>query len=307
MMDRYDVVIVGGGPAGLSAALSLGRARRRVLLLDGNEPRNGLSHAAHNFFTRDGTNPLELRGIGRAQLAPYTTVRIEDRKVVGAVSHDGDFRLRFADGSEIDTLQVILATGVQDILPGIEGYRELWGKSVFFCPYCDGWEVRDEPWAVLAVPSELMEYAALLSSWTHDLVMLTNGVEAIDPDIVQALARMGIPLRTDPIARLEREGDRLRRIVFETGDALDRTILLHRPPVEPRTALAEQLGCELIPDGRPAGLIKVDRIQETTVPGVFAAGDVAVPMAGIAMAVSSGQMAAAAANHRMIRAMLDAA
>ena len=303
-MDRYDVVIVGGGPAGLSAALVLGRARRNVLLLDGNEPRNGPSHASHSFFTRDGEHPLELRRVGRDELAPYTTVHIEDRVVAGAEGHDGAFRVRFADGSEMGTRKVILATGVRDILPQIEGFRRLWARSVFACPYCDGWEVRDQPWAVLAEPSEALSYVALLSTWTGDLVLLTNGEDQVDTETGRGLDHLGVPVRTGPIARLEGEGTQLRRIMFESGDALERAVLLHRPRQQPRTALAEQLGCELITDGVIPGLVRVDQIQQTTVPGVFAVGDIATPMQGIALAVSSGSTAASMANHQLAQERL---
>ncbi|MDQ3656233.1 MAG: NAD(P)/FAD-dependent oxidoreductase [Chloroflexota bacterium] len=303
-MDQYDVVIVGGGPAGLSAALVLGRARRNMLLLDGNEPRNGPSHASHSFFTRDGEHPAALRRIGRDQLAPYTTVHIEDRVAVSAEGDDGAFRVRFAEGSEIGIRKVILATGVRDILPEIEGFRRLWGGSAFACPYCDGWEVRDQPWAVLAEPSQALPYAALLSTWTDDLVLLTNGVEEIDPETTSRLDHLGVPVRTEPIARLEGEDRQLRRVIFQSGDALERTVLLHRPRQQPRTDTAIQLGCELIVDGMIPGLIRVDQLQQTTVPGVFAAGDVATPMQQIAFAVSSGSTAASMANHQLAQERL---
>lgn len=303
-MDRYDVVIVGGGPAGLSAALGLGRARRNVLLLDGDEPRNAPSHASHNFFTRDGEHPLELRRIGRAQLTPYTTVRVEDRAVVSAGGHDGSFRLRFEDGGETETCKVILATGVHDIMPGIDGFGQLWGTSAFVCPYCDGWEARDQPWAVLGAPADILSYAALLSGWTRDLIALTNGAADLDPDTERGLAGLGIALRTEPIVRFHGDEGQLRRIEFESGESLSRTVVFHRPRQEPRTALAELLGCELVTDGPLPGLIRTDGIQQTTVPGVFAAGDVATPMQSIAMAVSSGSAAGAMANHQLALAML---
>lgn len=299
-MDRYDVVIVGGGPAGLSAALALGRARRLVLLLDGAEPRNEPSHAAHNFFTRDGEHPAELRRIGREQLAPYTSVRIEDREAVGAMGEDGAFRLHLADGGEVEARKLVLATGVRDILPEIEGFRRLWGRSAVHCPYCDGWEVRDEPWAALATPDEALAYAEILSNWTRDLVVLTNGDGAIDPEAARRLAAMGIPVRPEAIARLEGEGDRLRRIVFESGETLERSVLFTRPRQEPRTALATQLGCALVEKGIP-GLIQVDCIQQTTVPGVFAVGDVTTPMQQIAIAVSTGSTAGAMINHQLVQ------
>ncbi|MDQ3442134.1 MAG: NAD(P)/FAD-dependent oxidoreductase [Chloroflexota bacterium] len=305
-MDRYDVVIVGGGPAGLSAALTLARARRHVLLLDGDKPRNGPSHAAHNFFTCDGEHPMELRRIGREQLSAYSTVRISAGEIVGVEGRDGAFRLRFVDGTEIEARKVILATGVRDILPKIEGVQRLLGTSMFACPYCDGWEFRDQPWAVLAAPPEALMYAAMLTNWTRDLVLLTNCVVDLDAETAQGLDRLGVLIRTEPIARLvSDEGDHLRRIVFATGDTLERSVLFHRPRQEPRSALAEQLGCELVESPIP-GLIRVDAMQQTSVPGVFAAGDVTTPMQQIAIAVSTGSAAGAMINHHLVEEMLAA-
>lgn len=303
-MDRYDVAIVGGGPAGLSAALVLGRARRRALLLDGNEPRNAASHASHSFFTRDGEHPRELRRIGREQLVPYPSVHVADRVVVDASGEDGAFHLRFADGGEIETRKLILATGVRDILPEIEGFRPLWGKSAFACPFCDGWEVRDQPWAVLAAPAEALPYAAVLASWTRDLVVLTNGAGDVDAQTLRGLAALGLPLCTDPIARLEGEDGQLRRIVFDSGEAIERTTLFHRPRQQPRTDFAPQLGFDLVPEGMIPGLIKVDGMQQTTVPGLFAVGDVATPQQQIALAVSSGLTAAATVHHQLVQEAL---
>jgi len=271
-----------------------------VLLLDGNEPRNAPSHASHNFFTRDGEHPVELRRIGRDQLVPYTTVRIEDRQALTGGGTDGAFRISFADGGELETRKLVLATGVRDIMPEIEGFHRLWGSSIFACPYCDGWEPRDQPWAVLAAPLEMLAYAGMLSSWTHDLVALTNGAVDLDAGTAHGLAGLGISVRTEPIARLHREDGRLGRIDFESGEPLARTVLFHQPRQQPRTGLAAQIGCALVTEGMIPGLIEVDQMQQTTVTGVFAAGDVTTPMQSIAMAVSSGTTAAAMANHQLV-------
>jgi len=262
------------------------------------------SHASHSLFTRDGEDPAELRRIGREQLGSYTTVRVEDREVIGAEGQDGDFRLRFVDGGEVAARKVILATGVRDILPEIDGFRRLWGKSVIHCPFCDGWEVRDQPWAVLTAPSEALRYAAMLSTWTRDLVVLTNGDNEIGAETRRGLADLGVSPRTESISRLEAEGTRLRRVIFESGEAIERAVLLHRPRQQPRTDLANQLGCDLVPDGMIPGLIRVDQIQQTTVPGVFAVGDVTTPMQQVALAVSSGLTAGSMANHQFVNETL---
>lgn len=266
-MDQLDVVVVGGGPAGLNAGLLLGRSRRPVVIADGNEPRNVQSHAAHSFLTRDGTAPQELRRIGREQLAIYPAIDVRAVDVTDARANDDGFLVSLSDGSELSARRIVLATGVRDILPDIEGMKERYGRSVFHCPYCDGWEQRDRPLAVLADPAFAEAHATMIQHWSHDLVLLTHG-EPLDNDVVRRLEQVGISARTDRITRLEGDGDRLSRIHLSSGDVLEREGMFVRPRVGPRTALAQRLGCELIEDGMIPGLIRVDDTRQTTVPGV---------------------------------------
>src|SRR5213594_4001133 len=170
-MKNYDVVIVGGGSAGLSAALQLGRSRRRVLVSDTGKTRNAVAHESHGFFTRDGATPAELVRIGREQLRPYETVELCSVGVKSAKAHSKGFEITLDDETRIACRKLLLATGVVDEMPEIEGFKELWGKSIFHCPYCHGWEVRDQPLALFGG----IELAELLKGWSDDLVLCTDG------------------------------------------------------------------------------------------------------------------------------------
>jgi thioredoxin reductase len=197
---------------------------------------------------------------------------------------------------------VILATGVRDELPAIEGVADLWGGDVFHCPYCHGWEVRDRPLAVLpngAPPDILWHMVTLICNWSRDVVLLTNGSAFLGPEDRERLRAMNVDVREEPIARLDHAGGQLTQVVFADGSALPRGGVFVRPVLHPRNELALRLGCDLNDDAIP-GLIRVDPTWQTTVPGVYAVGDVATPMQQIAMAVSSGAMAGAMANHALV-------
>lgn len=310
----YDAIVVGGGVAGLSAGLMLGRARRRVLLLDAGEPRNASAAAAHGVFTRDGTPPLELLRLAREQLRPYATVELRSEAAVAASAVDGGFEVELADGERARGRKLLLATGVRDELPAIPGFAELWGGSVFTCPYCHGWEMRDEPLAVYANGAVAMHAAPLLRNWSRDVVLLTDGPAELTAEERAKLAALEIPVREERVARLvgaaagapgggER---RLECVVFVGGEELRRRGILMRPGQRPRTELAVGLGCGLKEDGPMAGLIVVDATQQTTVPGVFAAGDL-VGMPQVNIAAASGSTAGAMLNAALIAEEVAAA
>jgi thioredoxin reductase len=301
----YEVIIVGGGTAGLSAALVLGRARRRVLLLDTGQPRNAPAQAAHGFFSRDGTPPLELLEIGRRQLCPYDSVEIRAIEATGARHRDDGFAVDLVDGTLVRTRMLILATGVRDELPDLPGFNALWGRGIYHCPYCHGWEVRDQPLAVRANGELAIHLAPLIRQWSRDLVLLTDGPISIPEADLASIRSLDIQIREDPIARLEGDAG-LVRIAFTTGEPLARRALFYPPTQHPRTDLARQLGCDLIEEGPIPGLIRVDGFQQTTVPGVYAAGDVATMMQQLATAAASGATAAAGLNLALVRAEMNA-
>lgn len=298
-MEDVDVVVIGGGPAGLSAGLLLGRSRRRVVIADGNEPRNAQSHAAHSFLTRDGIAPGELRRIGREQLAAYPSIEVRNVDVTDARASGSGFAVTLSDGPELTARRLILATGVRDLLPDIDGLPERYGRSVFHCPYCDGWEQRDRPLAVFGEPATAEAFAMIVRHWSRDLILLTNG-KPVESDAIGRLERIGVSVRTDRIAKLEGDGDSLARIHLSSGDVLEREGMFVRPAQQPRNELAQRLGCELIEDGMIPGLIRVDDTQQTSVSGVYAVGDVSTPMQQIAGAVASGATAGAMLNHALV-------
>jgi thioredoxin reductase len=301
-----DVVIVGGGPAGLNAALLLGRARRRVLVCDTGAPRNAPVAHLHGFLSRDGLPPSELGRIGREQLGAYGSVELRQVQVEAAgTASDGDgFVVTLADGTREAARRLLLATGVVDQLPAIDGLAGLWGRSVFNCPYCDGWEVRDQPLAVLGADQRALQLALHLTRWSDDVVWCSNGPLAapLQEAAGAQLAARGVRLHQEPIVRLEGADGQLARIVLATGEAVERRAGFLHPPTRQRSALPGQLGCVLLEDGS----VSVGDFGQTSVAGVFAAGDMArrptmpVPGAQIVIAAAEGAIAAIAIDQDLL-------
>lgn len=305
--SRYDVVVVGAGTAGLSAALVLGRSGRKVLVLDGGEPRNAPSDASHGFFTRDGIHPGELLRIGREQLGAYPGVEYRAGRATDASGADGTFEVALEDGEVVSARKLVLATGVLDELPERPGFRELWGKGVYHCPYCHGWEVRDKPLAVLAHPGAAFERVALIRAWSRDLSLLTDGEGGLSEDDRKKLDALSVPVYEEKISRLEgdpaRPGGGLERIVFEDGSALEREGMFYVPPQHQRSGLAGTLGCEITTPVPTVEFVKADPMtRETTVAGVYAVGDtVAGPGQSVVLASASGAAAAYVLNHALAK------
>ena len=297
----HDLVIIGGGPAGLSAALLLGRGRRSVVVLDTGEGRNAPSDASHSFFTRDGTAPAELRRIGQEQLRPYESVSVRPERAVAVSGEVGQFRVTLDKGACLESRTMILATGVRDILPNIPGMDRYWGKGIFQCPFCDGWEHRDQPMALLVPPDMVLESVHLYRTWSANLTVLTNGVWEPDRELSTRLADLGVPMITDSIEQIEGNGTHANRIIFSTGREQPIGVLWIRPHQQAHTGLAAGLGCELYDAGLITGLVKVEGPGQTTIPGVFAGGDISSPMHQVSLAVASGTAAALGATRLLIQ------
>lgn len=261
----YDVAIAGGGPAGLAAALALGRGRKRVLLCDAGPPRNAAATHVHNFVTRDGIPPAEFRRIARQQLEPYRSVEVRDVRIEEIRGERGAFEVRLPTGPE-QARRVLLCTGMVDEVPDIEGFRALWGRSLFQCPYCHGWEVQDQRFGYLAASVEAVPFALFLRGWTSDVVLLTDGAFAVPPETAASLAAAGVHLEERRIARLRPNGDRLAAIEFAEGGSLPRDVLfLH--PRQRQADLVRSLALAL----DPKGFVQVDEAQrETSRPGIYA-------------------------------------
>jgi thioredoxin reductase len=293
----YDVIVVGAGPAGLSAALILGRARRRVLVCDSGHPRNAASRAMHGYLSRDGMPPREFLATARQQLRQYDTVEVRDVEVRSAACRpDARFHVALADGSEHASRKLLLATGVVDNLPPIPGFRELYGVSVFHCPYCDGWEVRDRPLAIYGRGARGLGLSLELTGWSRDLVLCTDGPCGIDEAGLARLARNGIRLREEPVLRLD-GADRLERVVFESGDPLPRHALFFTTGQTQQSELALGLGCEF----NEKGTVRTGKYESTHLPGLYVAGDASRAVQWVVVAAAEGAEAAFAINTDLLQ------
>lgn len=301
----FDVIVVGGGPAGLQAALTLGRARRRVMLCDTGEPRNTVTGVIHGFLSRDAIDPAELRRIAEEELRRYPTVELRPIAVATGRIKDGDVTVTLTDGAEETAAKLILATGVVDELPAIPGLEDLWGRSAFHCVYCDGFERRDQPLAVVDSGPGASFYALQLRGWSPDVVLCTNGPAEMSDEERVGLSARGIGLREEAIVRMEASDG--ARIVFADVPPLERHAIFIRPPTRQRSDLAAQLGCNALEDGS----IEVNDFGQTTVPSVYAAGDMArrpampFPAAQAIHAASAGGIAAVVADLELVSTSVE--
>lgn len=303
MPHDTHVAIVGGGPAGLSAALMLGRARRPTVLFDAGEPRNAPARAAHNLFTRDGTSPLELNRLGREQLTPYPSVTVRQTLVHDAERlPDGTFALYDAEGGRTTASHVLLATGVIDDLPPIPGLCELWGTGAFHCPYCHGWEVQDEPFVLLAQDPRALHLAHVLRGWSTDLTLCPVPPFTLSPQESEQLTQLGVRLRPSVSRLVSGPDGRAHDVVLESGERLGPAAIFTTAPVRQRSALPAKLGCTLHSDGMFAGMVKVDERGSSGVPGVYVAGDAAAGFAQVVAAAYQGTLAGAMINHELLLA-----
>jgi thioredoxin reductase len=295
--ESWTFAIVGGGAAGLSAALVLGRARRRVLVIDAGGQSNLPAHGIGGLLGHDGTPPAELYARGRAELAAYPTVEVRDDRVVGGERTASGFALRLAGGARIDADRVILATGMTYALPDLPGLAPLWGRTAFHCPYCHGWEARDGRLAVLGGFAGAHR-ALLLRGWSDDVALLTDGPADLDPGDREALERAGVAVDERPVSGLRGTGDVLEAVRFADGEELERDGLLVHAPLEQRGPLAAELGATFAERGG----VDVDGFGRTVVPGLYAVGDVSTPMPQVAAAIAEGSATAAAANMDVVAA-----
>jgi thioredoxin reductase len=291
----YDCIIVGGGPAGLSAALMLGRCRRRVLLCDVGEQRNLRARELHGYPTRDGTPPAEYLRMARAELGRYDTIQCREVEIVEASKERRGFVLCAADGARLISRKLLLATGVVDELPDLEGLDELYGFSVHHCPYCDAWEWRDRPLAVYGGGDQGPGLALSLTAWSPDVLLCTGG-SPIPPHAAARLSAAGIGLRNEPVLRLEGRQGMLERIVFAGGDAVARSALFLSGGYRQRSPLAERLGCRFT----DRGAVNTGKCEATNVPGLYVAGDASKEAQFVIVAAAEGAEAGMAIHKALM-------
>ncbi|HYM82337.1 MAG TPA: NAD(P)/FAD-dependent oxidoreductase [Candidatus Limnocylindria bacterium] len=291
-----EVLIVGGGPAGLSAALMLGRCARQVLLCDAGQPRNRKTNAVHGLLSRDGSDPKDLLELGRRELRSYPGIAIRSCRVTKVRRMKSGFRAFLSDGRRVDAQRVLLATGVVDHLPALRGFESIYGRSAFHCPYCDAWEWRERRIAVYGRGSAGKALALKLSHWSRDVVVCTDGVSEWTARERGTLSRAGIPTIETRIASLASRGSKLGAIVFRDGRRLGRDVLFFTLGQTPLCSIAAELGCELTSKGE----IRVSRKGSTSVSGLYVAGDVSSRSQFVATAIAEGAEAAVAIHESLI-------
>ncbi|MFE5185867.1 NAD(P)/FAD-dependent oxidoreductase [Streptomyces sp. NPDC056628] len=308
MTDTYEVIVVGGGAAGLSAALGLGRARRRTLVVDAGEPRNAPAAHMQGYLTRDGMPPAEFLAVGREEIARYGVELVRDRAVdVSRDGEAGDFAVELASGRTVRARRLIVAAGLKDEMPAVPGVAERFGADVLHCPYCHGWEVRDRAFGVLATTPLGAHQAIMVSQWSKDVTFFLHEVAESDltDDDVRRLAAAGVKVVPGEVAGLVVEDDRLTGVRLADGGLHAREVLFVAPRAVPRTGLLERLGAEL--HETPFGSYPVvDATGLTSVPGVWAAGNAAGFSEQVVNAASAGYRAAATLNGELLFTDLDA-
>jgi thioredoxin reductase len=297
----YDVVVIGGGAAGLSGAVVLARARRSVLVVDAGEPRNAVAHAVHGFLSRDGTPPGELLEAGRAEVRDYDGELVEGRVLSASPAQDG-FDVLLADGRTLHARRLLVTTGLVDELPDVVGVDQRWGRDVLHCPYCHGWEVRDQALGVLAGGPMAVHQALLFSQWTRDLTLFLHTAPELTELEQQQLAARGVSVVTGEVDSLVTTDDRLTGVRLRTGTEVPVQVVVVGPRFVARAEVLVSLGLKVTEHPMGVGsYVAADPTGLTEVPGVWVAGNVADPIAQVIGAAAAGVNAAAAINADLVQ------
>lgn len=293
---HFEVIIIGGSYSGLSAAMSLGRSLRQVLVIDGGLPCNRQTPHSHNFITQDGEKPAVISAKAKLQVDIYKTVQFYNGLAIKALKTENGFEIETESGAIFSSRKVLFATGVRDLLPEIEGFEACWGISVLHCPYCHGYEVKNEKTAIIANGEMGFEYAKLISNWTKDLILCTNGKSELTSEQTQILKSQGVLILEEEIDSFEHTDGYIKNIIFKNGEKVEVKAIYARPPFEQHCPIPATLGCDI----SEQGLLKVDVMQKTNIAGVFASGDCTTQMRSVAIAVSTGSFAGAVINKELI-------
>jgi len=295
--NNFEVIIIGGSYSGLSAAMSLGRALRNVLIIDSGNPRNKQTPHSHNFLTQDGKTPNQISTLAREQVSQYKTIRFYNGLAVSGTKTEKGFEIKTQVGDLFYSKKLILATGLRDKMPDISGFAECWGISVIHCPYCHGYEVKNEKTGILGNGDYGFEFSRLVNNWTKDLTLYTNGKSTLTKEQTDKLRKHNISVVEDGIDCFEQINGKIQNIVFNDNSKTSITAMYARPVLIQHSEIAAQVGCELTEQG----LVKVDMSQKTTINGVFACGDNSNSSKDIALAVSTGMVAGGTVNKEIIQ------
>ncbi|MCR8629731.1 NAD(P)/FAD-dependent oxidoreductase [Paenibacillus radicis (ex Xue et al. 2023)] len=299
---QYDCAIIGGGPAGLNAALVLGRARRNIILFDNNKPRNAVTHESHGFITRDGVKPSEFRMIAHREISRYPSAEIANHEIT-AVSKDNDiFQLMTREGRTVEAKNIILATGLKEILPDISGIHDFYGTSLFSCPYCDGWELRDKRLVIISEGQNIFHMAKLVHNWSRDIILCTNGQQNLTSEQKAKLQSKNIQVFEQRISGFIGQSGHLQQVTFEDGSTVNRAGGFVTPVWVQAVSFGERLGCET----NQMGGYVTDSYGKTNIHGVYAAGDASViAPAQLIIAAAEGSRAAIGVNTALTEAEFE--
>ncbi|MED4584926.1 NAD(P)/FAD-dependent oxidoreductase [Brevibacillus choshinensis] len=296
MNQLIDVGVIGGGPAGLNAALVLGRARKSVVVIDEGRPRNRVTRESHGFLTRDGISPSEFRHIAMEQIHAYPSVQFVEDQVVTITGTDGDFHITTAQGMTYRSKKLLFAVGMKDLPLEINGLSDVYGKSAFVCPYCDGWELRDQPLVLIVKGARALHLAKTISGWTNRFTICSDGPDELTGEQREELKQHSVPVFHSPIERIVSTEGRVQHVLLADGTIIPCTGIFFAPKLITGSDLPQTLGCQLT----ETGTVIVDDFGKTNVPGVYSAGDAATERYQVITAASLGSLAAVGINSELL-------
>lgn len=294
--NKYDVIIIGGSYAGLSAAMALGRAIRNVLIIDSGKPCNRQTPHSHNFLTQDGNTPESIARVSKAQVMQYPTIEFMEDQVIRVEGENDRFTVYNLEGQAFAARKVLFATGIKDLMPEIKGFADCWGISVIHCPYCHGYEYRNEQTGILANGDQAFEFARLINNWTKKLTVFTNGASTINESQREQLLQLNISVIETAVQEIRHTDGFLQELLFGDGSSSKMTALYAKIPFEQHSNIPAKLGCQMT----DTGYIQTDDFQKTSIPGIYAAGDNSTMVRSISMTVGTGTKAGAFINHELI-------
>lgn len=295
MNQLLDVLIIGGGPAGLNAALVLGRARKNVVVIDDETPRNWVTRETHGFVTRDGASPREFRKAAKEQIAAYPSVQFASDTATAITGSDGDFVVKTTQGASYHTKKILFAVGKKDLPLDINGLTEVYGKSAFVCPYCDGWELRDQSLVIIVSGDKALHMAKVISGWTERYTICTNGSDSLTDEQREELKQHHVTVFDAPIQSINSEEGMVQQVVLNDGTAIPCTGVFFQPKLFTGSELPRAIGCEIT----ESGTVIVDASGKTSVSGVYSAGDAASEMYQAITAASLGALSAVSINNEL--------